>query len=188
MYALKDPTSSPAKTFYTGKGTGSRAYDHLIRPDRTRKHTRIRSILDAGLKPRVEILIDDLSETQALRLEAELISALGTEDTGGPLTNSVVPAGMGTRNQNRVVVPQSSLEQAQLGLAMLKGAVVKLIEANTEGLTNADVANFLGLRSDYRGRQKDYLSFSILGLLLREGSVHRKEGSSPRHVSSKLTL
>ena len=188
VYALKDPTFSPANTFYIGKGTGSRAYDHLIRPNKTRKYTRIRKILDAGLKPLVEILIDDLSETQALRLEAELISALGTEETGGHLTNSVVPAGMGTGNQTRVVVPQGAVEQAQLGLAILKGAVVRLIDASTEGLTNADLANSLGLRSDYRGRQKDYLSYSLLGLLPREGRVSRKEGRSPRHVSARLDL
>ena len=41
VYALKDPSSSPAKPFYIGKGTGSRAYAHLITPDRTRKYIRI---------------------------------------------------------------------------------------------------------------------------------------------------
>ena len=186
VYALKDPTSSPAKTFYIGKGTGSRAYDHLIRPDRTRKYTRIQNILDSGHKPVVEILIDDLSETQALRLEAELISALGTEDAGGLLTNSVVPAGIATENQAQVIVPPGTVERAQLGLSMLKDAVTKLIDANVEGLKNADVAASLGLRSDYRGSQKDYLTYSILGLLLREGHIHRKEGRSPLHISSRL--
>ena len=85
VYSLKDPIYSPPRTFYIGKGTGSRAYDHIIRPDKTRKYTRIRTILRSGLKPLVDILIDDLSEAQALRLEAELISALGTEDTGDSL-------------------------------------------------------------------------------------------------------
>ena len=69
VYALKDPTSSPAKPFYIGKGTGSRAYDHLIRPDHTRKYTRIKKIIETGREPLVDILVDDLSETQALRLE-----------------------------------------------------------------------------------------------------------------------
>ena len=69
VYALKDHHYPSARTFYIGKGTGSRAYDHLIRPDRTRKYARIRKILEAGLKPLVEIWIDDLSEIQALRLE-----------------------------------------------------------------------------------------------------------------------
>ena len=188
VYALKDPTSSPAKPFYIGKGTGSRAYDHLIRPDHTRKYKRIKKIIETGREPLVDILVDDLSETQALRLEAELISALGTEVTGGPLTNAVVPTGLATGSRSRMVVPQGAVEQAQLGLAMLKNAVTKLVDANADGVTNSDVANLLGLRSDYRGRQKDYLSYSVLGLLLREGRVQRREGRSPRHVSSKSTL
>ena len=184
VYALKDPSSSPARPFYIGKGTGSRAYDHLVRPDRTRKYARIRQILDAGFKPLVDILVDNLSEPQALRLEAELISALGTEETGGPLANAVVPTGLGSRERTRIVVPQGAVEQAQLGLAMLKGAVSKLIDANPDGVTNAEAASLLGLRSDYRGRQKDYLSYSLLGLLLREGRVVRREENPPRHVSS----
>ena len=188
VYALKDPTSSPAKPFYIGKGTGSRAYDHLIRPDHTPKYTRIKKIIETGREPLVDILVDDLTETQALRLEAELISALGTEVTGGPLTNAVVPTGLATGSQSRMVVPQGAVEQAQLGLAMLKNAVTKLIDANADGVTNSDVAALLGLRSDYRGRQKDYLSYSVLGLLLREGRVRRREGQSPRHVSSRSTL
>ena len=70
VYALKDPRFSPAMPFYIGKGTGSRADDHLVRPDRTRKYARIKEILKDGHKPLVEILVDEVSETQALRLEA----------------------------------------------------------------------------------------------------------------------
>ena len=188
VYALKDPTSSPAKPFYIGKGTGSRAFDHLITPDRTRKYTRIRKILDSGLRPLVDILIEDISEIQAIRIEAELIAAFGTEDTGGPLTNAVVPTGFVSANQPKTIVPQGAVEQAQLGLAMLKNSILKLIDANPAGVTNSEAANVLGLRSDYRGRQKDYLSYSVLGLLLREGRVRRLEGRSPRHVSSNSVI
>ena len=184
VYALKDPRSSPAKAFYIGKGTGSRAYDHLAKPDRTRKYARIREILSCGHRPLVDILVDHLSEGDALRLEAELISAFGTEDTGGLLTNAVVPAGLPSSKTNSVVIPQGTVEQAQLGLAMLKSAVTTLIDANPKGLANSEVAGVLGLRSDYRGRQKDYLSYSVLGLLLREARVIRREGRPPRHVSA----
>ena len=62
VYALKDPRHSPAKPFYIGKGTGSRAYDHLARPDKTRKSARIEQIKGDGLDPLVDILVDDLSE------------------------------------------------------------------------------------------------------------------------------
>ena len=185
VYALKDPRHSPAKPFYIGKGTGSRAYDHLVSPDPTRKYERIKEILEVSLKPQVDILVDDISEMLALRLEAELISGLGTEDTGGLLTNAVVPTGLGSKKSVGIVVPQDAVEQAQLGLTMLKNAVAKLAEINPDGITNAEAASLLGLRSDYLGRQKNYLSYSILGLLLRERRVVRREGHPPRHASSK---
>ena len=184
VYSLNDPRHSQGKPFYIGKGTGSRAYDHLVRPDKTRKYTRIQEIIDAGYEPRVEILVDNVSETDALRIEAQLISALGTEDTGGLLTNSVVPAGSETKKRSQVMVPHGAVEQAQLGLTMLKNAIEKLVDANPTGISNSDAASALGLRSDYRGRQKDYLSYSVLGLLLREGRVLRSEGRPPKHVSS----
>ena len=67
--------------FYIGKGTGARAYDHITRPDGSRKGRRIRAVVDSGRKVLVSRLVEDLSEEQAIRLEAELISAYGTEDT-----------------------------------------------------------------------------------------------------------
>lgn len=182
VYALKDPRRSPAKPFYVGKGTGSRAYDHLARPDKTRKSVRIEEIKRTGLKPLVDILVDNLSEHDALRLEAELISAFGTEETGGLLTNAIVPAGAGSsRHRPTVVMPDGAVERAQLGLELLKIAIIDLVSANPRGITNADAASVLGLRSDNRGNQKDYLSYSILGLLLRDGRVRRLEGRPPRY-------
>jgi hypothetical protein len=185
VYAIKDPRSSPAKPFYVGKGTGSRAYDHLVMSDQSRKYARIKDITEAGARPLIDILVEDLTEAQALRLEAELISAFGTEETGGLLTNAVVPAGLGGKKRDRIVVPQGAVERAQLGLEFLKTAVLDLAKANPDGISNSDAASFLGLRSDYRGRQKDYLSYSVLGLLLREGRVKRRDGGSPRHVAER---
>ena len=175
VYALKDPRRSPALPFYIGKGAGSRAFDHLVKPDRTRKWKRIQEIMASGHRPLVDIVVEDLTENQALRLEAELVAAFGTVDTGGPLTNPVVPAGLGSKKRSGLVVPQGAVERAQQGLAMLKKAVHDLARANKDGITNADAASLLGLRSDYRGRQKNYLSYSVLGLLLREGRVRRVE-------------
>lgn len=182
VYALKDTRTSPAMPFYIGKGTGSRAYDHLITPDFTRKYTRIKEILASGGKPVVDILVEDLTETQALRLEAELIAAFGTLESGGLLTNTIVPSGLGGKKRDGVIVPQGCVERAQLGLQFLKKAVLELAKANTGGVTNSDVASLLGLRSDYRGKQKDYLSYSVLGLLLRENKVIR-ESASHKHKS-----
>lgn len=174
VYALKDPRSSPALPFYIGKGTGSRAYDHLVTPDATTKYARIKEILQAGAEPMVDILVEDLTETQALRLEAELIAAFGTVASGGLLTNAIVPAGLGGKKRKGVVVPQGAIERAQLGLDLLKTAILELAKANPNGITNSDAASILGLRSDYKGRQKDYLSYSVLGLLLRDGKIKRQ--------------
>ena len=174
IYALKDPRQNPAKPFYIGKGTGSRAYDHLVTPDGTQKYVRIKKIIEQGYKPIVDILSDDLTEAQALKLEAELIAALGTEATGGILINSVVPSGLGGKKRQNIVIPQGSVERAQIGLFLLKSAIIELARANPDGITNADAASLLGLRSDYRGRQKDYLSYSVLGLLMREGKIKRE--------------
>ena len=65
---------------------------------------------------------------------------------------------------------------------LFKTAVLNLARANPDGISNADTASLLGLRSDYRGSQKDYLSYSVPGLLMREGKVKRRNGKSPRHV------
>jgi hypothetical protein len=183
VYALKDPRTSPAMPFYIGKGTGSRAFDHLVTPDATKKYAKIKQIIAAGSQPMVDILVEDLTESQALRLEAELIAAFGTVDSGGLLSNAVVPSGLGGKSRKGVVVPQGSVERAQLGLQLLKTAILELAKANPVGITNSDAASLLGLRSDYRGKQKDYLSYSVLGLLMREGKIVR-EAETHKHKSN----
>lgn len=182
VYALKDPRSSPAKPFYIGKGTGVRAYDHLVRPDESRKGQRIREIENSGNKVLVSTMVDSVTEDQAIRLEAELIAAFGTEETGGPLTNAVVPSGLAKKVRRSIVVPHGVLERAQLGLSLLKQAVLEFAKANPKGITNSDAASLLGLRSDYGGGSKDYLSYSIIGLLMRDGKLQR-DASSKKHVA-----
>lgn len=182
VYALKDPRSSPATPFYIGKGTGSRAHDHAARPDATPKGERIREIQAAGHAVIVARMVDALSEPQALRLEAELIAAFGTLASGGLLTNTVMPSGLGARARPGLVVPSGVKEKAQLGLSLLKDAVLELAQANPAGITNSETASLLGLRSDYGGGSKDYLSYSVLGLLMREGKLERKAGGK-KHVA-----
>lgn len=184
VYSLKDPRSNPAKPFYIGKGTGSRAFDHLVKPDSTRKYARIKEIQEFGMTPLVDVLVDDLTETQALKIESELIAAFGTEETGGILSNAVVPSGLGGKQRDGIVVPQGSVERAQLGLELLKTSILELATANPDGILNSDAASLLGLRSDYLGKQKDYLSYSVIGLLMREGKLARVEGVRPRHVAN----
>lgn len=182
VYALKDPRTSPALPFYIGKGTGTRSYDHLVNPDSTRKGLRIQEIISSGGAVLVTRLVDSLTEPQAMKLEAELIAAFGTVDTGGLLTNTVLPSGLGKKARTAVVVPSGAKEKAQLGLALLKESVLELAKANPKGVTNSDAASLLGLRSDYGGGSKDYLSYSVMGLLMREGKLER-DSTSRKHMA-----
>jgi hypothetical protein len=181
VYALKDPRSTPAKPFYVGKGTGSRAWEHALRLDQTRKGQRIREIHEAGHQVITTMLVEGVNESDALKLEAELISAFVTEGHGGILTNTVVPIGA-ARPPSNVIVPTGVVERAQIGLLLLKTAVLELAQANPAGITNAEAAKTLGLQSEYSGGSKDYLSWSVLGLLMREGKIVRRSPSR-RHVA-----
>ncbi|CVI20249.1 conserved hypothetical protein [Agrobacterium fabacearum CFBP 5771] len=181
IYALKDPRSPTAPTFYIGKGTGVRRYDHL-KADASRKGDRIRDIQASGHEVLVTLLAEDLSEPQALKLEAELISAFGTLDTGGLLLNSVVPTGHRKSIKPGVTVPAGVEEKAQIGLKLLKEAVLELAKANLSGVTNSDCVKALNLPSNYLGGSKDYLTWSLLGLLMQEGKMRRQEGTK-KHLS-----
>lgn len=182
VYALKDPRQSPALPFYIGKGTGTRAHDHLIKPDDSRKGQKIKEIEAAGFKVLVSRLVDSLNELQAIRLEAELIAAFGTVDTGGFLTNSVLPTGLSKKARSSVVTPSGVKEKAQIALSLLKDAVLELAKANPGGISNSDTASLLGLRSDYGGGSKDYLSYSVLGILMREGKLERSK-TNRKHIA-----
>jgi uncharacterized protein len=182
VYALKDPRLNPARPFYIGKGTGTRAWEHELSVDQSAKGERIRQIHAAGLEVLTVKLVEELSEAEALRIEAELISAFGTEDRGGLLTNAVVPKGLALGRSRGVIVPAGAVEKAQIALDHLKSAVFETTQANKDGVTNYDIAKCLGLQSDYGGGSKNYLSYSLLGILMREGKVKRLQ--SKKHVAA----
>ena len=126
VYAFKDPRSSPARPFYIGKGAVTRAWDHELRIDQSAKCERIRQIHDAALDVLTVKLVEGLSEAEALRIEAELISAFGTEDRGGLLTNAVVPTGVATGRSRGIIVPDGVVEKSQIALEHLKSAVFEI--------------------------------------------------------------
>jgi hypothetical protein len=182
VYALKDPRQNPAKPFYIGKGTGNRAWEHQAQGDGSEKGTLIREILESGHKVIHTIIADNLTEPQALKIEAELISAFGIRSQGGLLTNRVRPNTEIMGKQLSLNIPEGCYEKAQMGLELLKSAVMELAKANPNGIGNADVAKYLGLQSDYGGGSKDYLSYSILGLLMKEGRLQRSP-TGRRHIA-----
>jgi hypothetical protein len=65
-------------------------------------------------------------------------------------------------------------EQAQRGVKLLREAILTLLERSPEGLTNAQVADELGIRSTYKTGSKDYFSWSLLGQMLTEGRIIRR--------------
>lgn len=180
VYALLDPRSAPARPFYIGKGLGSRKLDHARIDDETKKSQRIREIRSAGYEPLVSDLVTDLTETQALRLEAQLIASFGLESEGGLLTNQIRPTGRRRSSRVEVTMPWGVESRAQMALTILKQSVLDLLIANPHGLTNADVTNALGLHSSYKGGSKNYLAYSILGILMEEGRIVR---TGARHTT-----
>ena len=75
---------------------------------------------------------------------------------------------------NLSIVPSGAKEKAQHGLSLIKEAILELAKANPKGVSNAETAHLLGLRSDHAGKQKDYLTYSVLGILMGEGKVEKE--------------
>ena len=74
-------------------------------------------------------------------------------------------------------------EKAQAGLELLKEAVCDYLAEHPDGRANADIARALELESDFEGRQKNYLSWSVLGLLVNEDKVKYDERSGRKLYS-----
>ncbi|MBX9959197.1 MAG: GIY-YIG nuclease family protein [Burkholderiaceae bacterium] len=182
VYALKDPRDKPSKPFYIGKGTGNRAWEHQANIDESEKGQLIQQIKSSGHKVMHTIIADNLTEQQALKIEAELISAFGIRSQGGLLTNRVRPNPENISRHIKLNIPDGCYEKAQMALDLMKASVMELAKANPSGISNSDAAKYLGLQSDYGGGSKDYLSYSIIGLLMKEGRLMRNQGR--KHVPS----
>lgn len=182
VYALKDPRSKPARPFYIGKGTGNRAWEHQINIDDSEKGRVIKEIFESEHKVIHTIISDNLSEQQALKIEAELIAAFGIRSQGGMLTNRVKPNPENISKHVKLNIPDGCYEKSQMALELLKSAIMELAKANPGGIANSDAAKYLGLQSDYGGGSKDYLSYSVIGLLMKEGRLVRK--NNKKHEAS----
>ena len=69
----------------------------------------------------------------------------------------------------------SALEKSKQAVALLKEAILETIKQSPKGIGNSDIARLLQLESDFEGSQKNYLSWSIIGLLVNEGKVKFKK-------------
>lgn len=64
-------------------------------------------------------------------------------------------------------------ERAQTALKELEDCIVTYLQNRPNGAINNEIAKELGLESDFDGRQKNYLTYSILGGLLKKQVVER---------------
>lgn len=66
--------------------------------------------------------------------------------------------------------------RSRKALEELEMCVEQLLQDTPEGLRNSDIADALGLRSSMNGSQKDYLTYSVLGILMQQGRVIKDSG------------
>ncbi|OGT58823.1 MAG: hypothetical protein A3E01_00625 [Gammaproteobacteria bacterium RIFCSPHIGHO2_12_FULL_63_22] len=60
-------------------------------------------------------------------------------------------------------------DQAARALTELKSAIIAFLRLRPGGAGNSEIARELGLESDFHGKQKNYLSWSVIGLLVNDG-------------------
>ena len=64
-----------------------------------------------------------------------------------------------------------SKTKAKEAICILEELIASFIESNGGEATNAEIVKALGLESDRGGKQKNYLSWSILGNMMGSGRV-----------------
>lgn len=63
------------------------------------------------------------------------------------------------------------LEKAAEGLRLLEEAIVEELHGHSRGLYNSEIARALGLESEHQGRHDNYLTYSVIGGLMKKGAV-----------------
>jgi hypothetical protein len=169
VYALKDPrTDTP---FYVGRQTGSRSYDHLVQADDSPKGRRIREIDAAGGSVQISLLIEDVSEAEAIRVVARLIAEHGLASQGGPLLNPDVRRGASAQ-LDKLQSPPGIERELAARLSGLLDAVMTLARANPDGIGDADLVTRLDDGHHPPGHYAG-LAHCLLDLLVRDGSLRR---------------
>lgn len=77
------------------------------------------------------------------------------------------------------------LERSRAAKLELEECILELLGNCPSGLGNAQIADELDLRSDFDGRQKDFLSYSLLGGLLKAGKITKDSRTKLYTVSKK---
>ena len=71
-------------------------------------------------------------------------------------------------------------ERSKAARSELEAAIIEYLREHPEGAINNQIARDLGLESDFQGRQKNYLSYSLLGGLMAKGRIKREQVGSKK--------
>lgn len=78
-------------------------------------------------------------------------------------------------------------EESQKGLTLIERAIEKLLMIESEGLSNSEIAHSLGLESNHQGKQINYLTYSVLGIMMEKGFVKKiKNGNKTLYKINKI--
>ena len=75
------------------------------------------------------------------------------------------------------------LDTSTSALSQLKSAVLSYLAKFPDGRSNSELARDLRLESDFQGAQRNYLSWSILGMLVNERLVATRKVGRKRLFS-----
>ncbi|MDI5876537.1 hypothetical protein [Shewanella xiamenensis] len=75
-------------------------------------------------------------------------------------------------------------QRAEVGLELIENAILDFIRPFEQGVSNAQIAEELGLHSDIDGEHRNYLTWSILGNLVKKKQVIKVgERHSARYIA-----
>ena len=82
----------------------------------------------------------------------------------------------------------TNAQMAQEGIRHIETAILELLFRNPQGLRNVQIANMLGLSSEFRGEQRNFLTYAVLGRLLAQGRILRNEDTKIYTVMNADTV
>src|SRR4051812_3645982 len=85
------------------------------------------------------------------------------------LTNRCVSSATSFGEVATAMTPRA---KAQQGVRLIQEAILELLGSSKVAMTHADIVNALQIHSDFEGTGKNYLSWSVLGLLVNGGQIH----------------
>ena len=71
--------------------------------------------------------------------------------------------------------------KAKFAVELLKEAVLQVLTESQAPMSHADILKRLDIPSDFEGKSQNYLSWSVLGLLVNDGAI-RYEGENRARV------